>query len=246
MLGHLKSLASLRFLLPVLAAGAVTGAILAISLVAPTEATMGHAQRIVYAHVSVAWFALVGFLVMAGAGLAYLVTRNLRWDHWSAAAAEVGWLASGLTLVTGSLWAHAAWGAWWTWDPRLATAFVLWGIYSGYLIVRASQEEPHRRARLGAVLAILGILDVPLIVVSTRLFRGIHPVAPEMDFSMRIVLLVSVAGFSAVFALLVVLRSRQLRMESMLASLEQAAEAAGSVWTKAVPVSHGITEPFSK
>ena len=85
----------------------------------------------------------VGFLAMAASGAAYLVRRNLAWDHWAQAAAEVGWLCSGLTLLTGSLWAHSAWGTWWTWDPRLTTAFVLWSIYSGCLIVRAGVEDPH-------------------------------------------------------------------------------------------------------
>ncbi|MFH1918793.1 MAG: cytochrome c biogenesis protein CcsA, partial [Planctomycetota bacterium] len=205
-------------------AGLLSAAILAVCLLAPTEETMGHAQRIVYIHVPVAWFALVSFVVMAGAGALYLIRRNLAWDQWSQAAAELGWLSSSLTLLTGSLWAHEAWGTWWTWDPRLTTAFILWAIYSGYLIVRASLEDPHRRARLGAVLAIVGILDVPLVVLATRWFRGIHPVSPGMEPSMRVVLLVSLAGFSAFFALLLARRRVGLGLESRLASLELRAD----------------------
>jgi len=199
-------------------------AILAICLLAPTEETMGDAQRIVYVHVSVAWLGLLGFVVMAGAGCAYLVGRDLAWDQWSESAAELGWLSSGLTLLTGSLWAHEAWGTWWTWDPRLTTAFVLWAIYSGYLIVRASVEDPHRRARVGALLALVGLLDVPLVVLAARWYRGIHPASPEMEPSMRTVMLVSLVGFSAVFALLLVRRREQLRLESQLASLERKAD----------------------
>ncbi|GAG12723.1 unnamed protein product, partial [marine sediment metagenome] len=105
----------------VLAGCAVAAAILGTSVCAPTEQTMGDAQRIVYVHVSVAWFSLASFTLMAGAGLVYLVRRSLAWDHWAQAAAEVGWLSSSLTLATGSLWAHEAWGTWWTWDPRLTT-----------------------------------------------------------------------------------------------------------------------------
>ena len=119
----------------------VAGAILAICLVAPTEQTMGHAQRIVYVHVAVAWFGLAGLLLAAAAGLGYLVRRELAWDQWAQAGAELGWLCSSLTLITGSLWAHEAWGTWWTWDPRLTTAFILWAIYSAYLLVRGSLEE---------------------------------------------------------------------------------------------------------
>ncbi len=166
---------------PVVVAGFLAAAVLAACFLAPTESSMGHAQRIVYVHVPVAWLGLLGFLVMAGSGVAYLARRDLRWDHWFQAAGELGWLCTGLTLVTGSLWAHEAWGTWWEWDPRLTTAFILWAIYSGILMVRSGLEDPHRRARVGAVLAVLGGLDVPLVVMATRWFRGLHPVAPEMD-----------------------------------------------------------------
>ena len=122
-------------------------AILAVFVIAPTEQTMGDAQRIVYVHVAVAWSGLWAFLVAAGAGLGYLVRRNLAWDYWSQAAAEVAWLCCALTLITGSLWARAAWGTWWTWDPRLTTTFILWAVLSGYLLLRAGLEDPCRRAR---------------------------------------------------------------------------------------------------
>lgn len=201
--------------------GLTAAATLAICFYAPTEETMGHAQRIVYVHVSVAWLGLAGFLVMAGAGALYLVRRDLAWDHWSRAAAELGWLCSGLTLVTGSLWAHEAWGTWWTWEPRLTAAFILWAIYCGYLIVRSGLDDPHRSARLGAVLAILGLLDVPLVFMATRWFRGMHPVSPEMEPRMRVVLLLSVVAFTGLFAVLLARRSSQLRLQSLIASLEQ-------------------------
>ena len=116
--------------------------------VAPTDYAMGAAQRIVYLHVSVAWFSLMAFVWMATAGILYLRDRNLQWDAWSHAAAELGWLSCSLTLLTGSFWAHEAWGSWWTWDPRLTTSFILWLIYSGNLILRESLDDAHRRARL--------------------------------------------------------------------------------------------------
>ena len=157
-------------------------AMLAIILSAPTERTMGDAQRIVYIHVAVAWCGLAGFLIMAGAGMMYLRRRNLAWDHWAQAAAELGWLAATLTLITGSIWAHAAWNTWWSWDPRLATTFVLWAINSACLVVRSGLEDPHRRARIGAVLAILGAIDLPLVVMATRWFRGIHRARRRWSF----------------------------------------------------------------
>ncbi len=200
-------------------------AILAACAIAPTEATMGHSQRIVYVHVSVAWMGLAGFPFMAVAGFLYLRNRNLTWDHWAQAAGEMGWICCSLTLITGSLWAHEAWGAWWTWDPRLTTAFVLWVIYSGYLIVGRSLEDPHHRARIGAVLAIVGALEVPLVLFATRLFRGIHPRSPEAEPIMLAVLLVSVVGFSAFFATLMVFRKQQFSAEHRLARIEQEIDA---------------------
>jgi len=213
-----------RVAAPVAVAGTLAAALLAACFLAPTESSMGHAQRIVYVHVPVAWLGLLGFLVMAGSGVAYLARRDLKWDHWFQAAAELGWMCSGLTLVTGSLWAHEAWGTWWEWDPRLTTAFILWAVYSGILMVRSGLDDPHRRARVGAVLAVLGGLDVPLVVMATRWFRGLHPVAPEMDPLMRLTLLISVVGFTLFFVWLAGRRRVQLGLESLAAELQRQTE----------------------
>lgn len=210
------------------AALGVTGAIVAISLWAPTEATMGHAQRIVYVHVAVAWLDLAGILAAAAGGLLYLLRRDLAWDHRAQAAAEVGWVASSLTLVTGSLWAHEAWGSWWTWDPRLTTAFILWTLYCGYLMVRSAIDDHHRRARAAALLAIVSAINVPLVMMATRWFRGMHPVAPEMEPAMRVVLLASVLSFTLLFAALWARRCRQLHLESRVEMLEQQGEFAST------------------
>jgi len=198
----------------------LAAALLAASFLAPTEQTMGHAQRIVYVHVSVAWLGLFGFLVMALAGGAYLRRRDLACDHWFQAASELGWLGCGLTLATGSLWAHEAWGTWWEWDPRLTASFVLWLIYSGILLVRSGIDEPHQRARLGAVLGLLGAADVPLVVMSTRWFRGMHPVTPEMEPLMRWTLLANVTAFTALFVWLACYRRTQLRLRQQLEEIQ--------------------------
>lgn len=198
-------------------------AMIAIQL-APTEQTMGEAQRVLYAHVAVAWFALAGFVGMAGFSLAYLIRRDPRWDEWSLATCEVGWLCASLTLITGSLWAHAAWGTWWTWDPRLVTSFLLWALYSGNLVLRSGMEDADQRARFCAVLTLLGVADVPLVIMATRWFRGIHPVSPEMEPSMRIALILTVIGISAVMTLLLVRRRQQLNQENRVIRLRLAAD----------------------
>jgi heme exporter protein C len=213
------------FLAPAIAAATVLVAIAAIFLVAPTEATMGDAQRIVYVHVSVAWMGLASFVLMAVTGGMYLARRNLAWDHWSRAALEIGWLCCSLTLTTGSLWAHSAWNTWWTWDPRLTTAFVLWAMYSAAFVLRSGVDDPHRRARLGAVVAIVGVLDVPLVIMATRWFRGIHPKSPHMEPTMRLVLLVSIVCFTVFFVTLLLLRRSQLCLADALEDFQAEIEA---------------------
>ena len=208
-----------RWALPV--AALLAAALPGIALLAPTESTMGDAQRIVYLHIPVAWLGLLGLLIMAGAGLMYLARRNLAWDHWSQAAAELGWLCCSLTLVTGSLWAHEAWGTWWTWEPRLTSAFILWMIYSGYFILRGQLDDPHRRARLSAVFAVVGAMDVPLVIVAAHWFRGIHPAAAAMEPAMRAVLWCSVAGFTGLFLILLACRRWQLQLQTFLELREQ-------------------------
>jgi heme exporter protein C len=195
-------------------------AILMIFLYAPVESTMGEVQRILYLHVPMAWCGLAGCLAMATCGGLYLFRRDLVWDHWSLAAAEVGWLCSTLTLATGSLWAREAWGVWWTWEPRLTFTLVLWFIYAGVFVVRAGLEDPQRRARVSAVLALLGVADVPMIFMATRWFRGVHPVAPEMDPRMGLTLVVAGVSFIAFFALLTFLRRQQLQLAEQCDCLE--------------------------
>jgi heme exporter protein C len=171
---------------------------------------MGEVQRIVYLHVSVAWCGLAGCLVMEIAGALYLASRASALDHLSQAAGEVGWLCTTLTLVTGSLWAHEAWNTWWTWEPRLTASLILWLLYAGRFLVRASMVDPDRKARFSAVLAILAAVDIPLVILATRWFRGIHPISPDMDSRMRAVLWFSIISFTALFVLLAGIRWKQL------------------------------------
>jgi heme exporter protein C len=91
-------------------------------------------------------------------------------------AVEIGIVFAFINIVTGSIWARPIWNTWWTWDPRLTTATIMELIYAAYLMLRSGIDDPNRRARFGAVYAILGFLSVPLTFFSARLFRTIHPV----------------------------------------------------------------------
>jgi len=208
---------------------AVVAALMAVGLSmillwAPREMTMGDVQRIVYLHVAVAWSGLLGCVVMGLTAGVYLLRRSPRWDHLSQAAGEIGWLCTTLTLATGSLWAHEAWNTWWTWEPRLTASLILWAVFGGYFLVRSSIEEPERRARVSAVLAIISMADVPMVVMATRWFRGMHPVSPEMDPSMRWTLLVSVVAFTVLLGWLGNVRRKQLALAARVQRFEQQIE----------------------
>lgn len=196
-------------------------ALLMIFLVAPTEATMGHAQRILYLHVAVSWCGLASCVAMGACSAAFMVHRKLLWDYWAQACTEVGCLCFTITLVSGSLWAHEAWGVWWTWEPRLTSALVLWFILLGICLARANIDDLQSRARLAAILAILAVCDLPILIMATRWFRGVHPVAPEMDPTMRIVLLSAMLGFTVFFVLLTRHRRSQIELGARVLMVER-------------------------
>jgi heme exporter protein C len=143
---------------------------------APTERVMGEVQRVFYFHIGTAWTALMGFILAAVFSIIYLVTKNLKWDRYQVAAIEVSLVFFFLTIVLGSIWARPAWNTWWTWDPRLTTAAVTELIYIAYFMLRQGIDDPERRARFGAVYALIGGLSAPVTFFAIRLFRTIHPV----------------------------------------------------------------------
>ena len=141
----------------------------------PVEVRQGLAQKIFYLHVPAAWAALLAFSLVGIGSSLYLWLQDPRLDRFAAASAEVGVVFSAVMLTTGPIWAKPIWGTWWTWDARLTTTLVLWLIYLGYLLVRASVGEPERAARFAAVIGIVGFLDVPIIRQSVVWWRTLHP-----------------------------------------------------------------------
>jgi heme exporter protein C len=143
---------------------------------APMEVVMGQVQRVFYFHVASAWVGMLGFMVAAIAGIGYLRTGKRSWDNVSLAAVEISVVFLLIAIVSGSIWARPIWNTWWTWDPRLTTTTIMVLIYAAYLMLRSGIEDPDRRARFGAVYAIVGFVSVPLTFLSIRIFRTIHPV----------------------------------------------------------------------
>jgi heme exporter protein C len=215
--------------LPAATCAAMLAALAIVFLLAPTEAEMGIVQRIFYFHVSSAWMAFLGFFLVAGASAVYLWNGSRRADRLARASAEVGVLFCTIVLVTGPIWARPIWGVWWTWDPRLTMTVILWAIYASYLMLRAFGGEEEAIARYAAVLGIVGVLDIPLIRVSVRLLRGIHPSVITRneggsgltDPWMRAGLLVSSLALILLGSWLISLRMRSVWVEEEVAALRR-------------------------
>ena len=179
----------------------------------PIEARQGVAQKIFYLHVPSAWCALLAFSLVGIGSALYLWLQDPRLDRFAAATAEVGVAFAAVMLTTGPIWAKPIWGTWWTWDARLTLTLFLFFLFVGYLALRASLHDPAERARLSAVVGILGMLLVPFIHLSVYLFRTLHPQpivlkpsAPSLPPEMLRTLLVSTAVFTLLYVGLVTMR----------------------------------------
>src|SRR5690242_3961314 len=181
----------------------------------------GDAGRILYFHVPMAWVAFLAFFVVFVSSIAYLRTRNPKWDHLGRASAEVGVVFTSLVLITGSIWGYPVWGTWWSWDPKLTTTLILWFLYLAYLMVRSYAEAP-RGPRYAAILGIVGFVDVPIVYQSSVWWRTLHPspvLGPEaqsQSTDILALLLLSLVAFTVLYAFLV-----RVRMEIEALSEQQ-------------------------
>lgn len=186
---------------------------------APTEALMGHAQRIFYFHMGAVAAMTVAFITVFAASVAFLRTRSAVWDIRAVSAAEAGVVFTLITIITGAIWAKSSWGAWWVWwDAQLQATFVLFLLYLGYLLLRRALPEGEKSGVMSAVFACLAFIDLPWVYVSARVVkRDISPVVfgpggegiePEMMHTM----LVNIAAFVLVFILIFLER---VRIEAM-------------------------------
>ena len=199
---------------------------------APMEAVMGNVQRVFYFHVSMAWVGSIGYLLAVVAGIFYLAKKDRKWDIIGVAGIEVGLVFAFVNIVTGSIWARPIWNTWWTWDPRLVTATIAELVYIAYIMLRQGIDDPNRRARFGAVYAILGFVSVPLSFFSIRIWRTIHPIvvgtsdvageAIEMNMSsdMRIAFFFSLFTFTIIAISLVWHRIRLGQLQDKVEQLK--------------------------
>jgi heme exporter protein C len=186
-------------------------AIAAVFLYSPIEKSMGQVQKVFYFHVASFWAGMLGFTFALIAGIVYLRTHDRKWDVFGLAGIEIGLVFCLIGVITGSIWAYPAWNTWWTWDPRLTTVTIMELAYFAYLMLRSGIEDPERRARFGAVYAIIAFISVPLTFFSVRLLNSIHPVVigssdPSASGSMFgtpsmvLTFVISLVAYSFVFA----------------------------------------------
>jgi heme exporter protein C len=187
----------------------IIGAFALVFFYAPNDADQGFVQKIFYLHVPVAIVALCGFVAGGVYGIRYLRTGDRSHDLRSYVAIHLSLILAVAALVTGSIWARAAWGQWWVWDePTLVSFLIVFLLYACYQPLRFSIEDPERQARTAAVFAVVAGAFVPLNFMAVRLAESlVHPrvlsaTGGSMPGEMRLTFLVSLAGMAVLFVTL--------------------------------------------
>lgn len=181
--------------------------------VAPADYQQGESVRIMYVHVPSAWMALFIYLVIAVASASSLIWRHPLADVAAKASSPIGAGFAFLTLATGSLWGQPMWGTWWVWDARLTSMLVLFFLYLGHIALMNAFEDQARGYRAAAVLALIGVINLPIIKFSVDWWSTLHQPSsvmrldgPSIDASLLWPLLITAVGFKLYYATLVLLR----------------------------------------
>jgi heme exporter protein C len=198
-----------------------------LSLVAaPPDYQQGEAVRIMYIHVPAAWMAMAIYLFVATASGVAVVWRHPLAEVAARSAAPIGAAFTFVCLATGSLWGRPMWGAWWVWDARLTSVLVLFFLYLGYIALVNAFDDPARGGRAGSVLALVGVVNLPIIKFSVDWWNTLHQPAsvmrlggPRIDIAMLVPLLVMAAGLTLLFLTLLMLRMRATLNEKKAAAL---------------------------
>jgi heme exporter protein C len=188
--------------------------------VAPVDYQQGESYRIMFIHVPAAWMSMFIYVSMAGGGAAGLVWNSKLSEVFASACAPIGASFTFLALVTGSLWGKPMWGAWWAWDARLTSELILFFLYIGYMALQASIDDPKRAARASAILALVGVVNIPIIHFSVEWWNTLHQPAsvskigtPSIHPSMLAPLLLMAIGFTTYFVAVVLMRMRNEILE---------------------------------
>ena len=182
--------------------------IAAVFTIVPPAEGLGYLVRIIYFHVPTALMAVVAFATSAFYAASYLKTHNLEKDLMSAKAAKIGFISVFFSTVSGAIFSKLTWGAYWNWDPRQTTIFILILIYGAYLTLRMAVTENKTRAKVSAIYSLLSVLTVPFLVfILPRMYFSLHPSiitskGIDMDSTMLIVLVAAILDSILIFAYL--------------------------------------------
>jgi len=208
----------------VLGAGLVWGLFLS-----PADWQQGQTVRIMYVHVPMAWLAMGGYTTLAAASIMSLIWRHPLADLFARELSPVGALVTALCLATGSLWGRPMWGTWWVWDARLTSVLVLFFLWLGHAALTRAFEDQERGARVGAILALVGIVNIPIVKFSVDWWNTLHQPAsvtrldaPGMHVDILYPLLTCALGFSLLFGAVVLARTRAAVMERRIRALQLA------------------------
>jgi heme exporter protein C len=228
--GLLRMRRATQILLIVTTGPALLSALLAAFLYAPLEAKMGVVQKIFYFHVPAAYTMYLSWAVCAVSSVLYLAKQRDRFDALAKSAAELTLLFAAVVMITGPLWGRRAWGAFWTWDPRLTASLLFTLIIVSYVLLRALASQETER-RFAAALSILGACIVPFIHLSVQKWRGQHPTLKSggLDRDMTVALVIGIAAFTLLFASLLFSRFCLERSRRRLGRLTEQAEALGAL-----------------
>jgi heme exporter protein C len=177
-----------------------------LAFAAPEDYQQGITVRIMYIHVPFAWLAMMCYSLMALSAIGTLVWRHPLADVSLKAAAPIGAVFTALALVTGSIWGKPMWGAWWVWDARLTSVFVLFLMYLGIIALTRALDDPARSARAAAIITLVGFINIPIIKFSVDWWNTLHQPAsvlrldgPTIHPSLLWPLLIMALGFTALF-----------------------------------------------
>ena len=196
--------------------------------VAPPDYQQGETVRIMFVHVPAAWLAMFGYVLIAIAALGTLIWRHPLADVAAKAAAPIGATFTLIALVTGSLWGKPMWGAYWVWDARLTSMLVLFLLYLGLIALWQAIDEPGRAGRAAAILALVGVVNIPIIKFSVDWWNTLHQPAsiiraggPSIDAAMLWPLLVMALGFTLLFVLLHLIAMRAEILRRRVRAMQQ-------------------------
>lgn len=208
------TLKNIEKVLIVLLSGLIPLSIYLVFVHAPEEATQGLVQKIFYFHVSSAFAMYAGFGLSGVGAFLYLVKRNDFYDQASRAGMSTGLLFCTLVLLSGPIWARPIWGTFWTWDPRLTTTFVLFLLFLAVYFLRSYFGFENKKGRLiASILTLFACLDMPLVFLAVKLWRGIHPSVLGQEKNMPPEMLVALIVSNILFLVLFgVLFLQQLRI----------------------------------